>query len=215
MRPAAVLFDCDGVIVDSEPITDRVIAANLARHGFEITRAEVSTLFLGGTIGGVAETVRARGIVLPDDWVPRIYEEIFTSLAAGTPLIPGIEAVLDTLDAARIHYAVGSNGPHAKMQVTLGQHPVLHARLTGRIFSREDVARPKPAPDLYLHAARALGVRPESCVVIEDSATGIRAARAAGITAFGYVPDGTGERLEAEGAHIFRSMDDLPALIGI
>ncbi len=215
MRPEAVLFDCDGVIVDSEPITDRVIAASLARHGFEITLAEVSTLFLGGTISGVAETARARGTILPDDWVAQVYSETFTRLAEGTPLVPGIEAVLDRLDVARIPYAVGSNGPHAKMQVTLGQHPALHSRLTGRIFSREDVARPKPAPDLYLHAARSLGVRPENCVVIEDSATGIRSANAAGMTAFGYAHTGDGTLLKAEGARLFRRMCDLPALLGL
>ena len=215
MRPAAVLFDCDGVIVDSEPITDRVIAANLARHGLEISLAEVSTLFLGGTIGGVAETARARGITLPDDWVPQIYEEIFARLAEGTPLVPGIERVLDALDTAHIPYAVGSNGPHAKMQVTLGQHPALHTRLAGRVFSREDVARPKPAPDLYLHAARALGALPETCVVIEDSATGIRAARAAGMRSFGYAANGDGARLSEEGAKVFRRMEDLAVLLGL
>lgn len=215
MRPAAVLFDCDGVIVDSEPITDRVIAANLARHGLRLSLAEVSTLFLGGTIGGVAETVRARGIALPEDWVAQIYEEIFAHLAKGTPLIPGIERVLDALDAAGIPYAIGSNGPHAKMDVTLGQHPALRARLQNRIFSREDVMRPKPAPDLYLHAARALGALPETCVVIEDSATGIRAARAAGMRTFGYAADGDGMALAAEGAKVFRRMEDLAALLGL
>lgn len=215
MKPAAVLFDCDGVIVDSEPITDRVIAANLARHGFKISLEEVSTLFLGGTIGGVAETVRARGIALPEDWVVLIYEEIFARLAEGTPLIPGIENVLDALDAAHIPYAVSSNGPHAKMRVTLGQHPALHARLSGRIFSREDVARPKPAPDLYLHAARALGAAPETCVVIEDSATGIRAARAAGMRTFGYAANGDGAGLRAEGASVFDRMNALPALLSL
>ena len=215
MRPAAVLFDCDGVIVDSEPITDRVIAANLARHGLEISLAEVSTLFLGGTIGGVAETVRARGIALPADWDAQIYEEIFARLAEGTPLVPGIERVLDALDVARIPFAVGSNGPHAKMDVTLGQHPDVQARLTGRIFSREDVARPKPAPDLYLHAARALGAAPETCVVIEDSITGIRAARAAGMRPFGYAANGDGAGLRAEGATVFDQMNALPALLSL
>ncbi|KAB2879632.1 MAG: HAD-IA family hydrolase [Albidovulum sp.] len=215
MRPAAVLFDCDGVLVDSEPITDRVIAANLTRHGLALAATEIHALFLGGTMAGVAEEARRRGAALPPDWVDAVYQEMFAELAKGTPLIPGIPEVLDALDAAAIPYAVGSNGPHRKMQITLGQHPALHGRLHGRIFSRHDVARPKPAPDLYLHAAAALNAPPAACVVVEDSATGVRAARAAGMACLGYAPQGDGARLAAEGARPFRRMDDLPALLGL
>ncbi|MGB3313121.1 MAG: HAD family phosphatase [Albidovulum sp.] len=213
MRPAAVLFDCDGVIVDSEPITDRVIAANLGRHGMPVAPEDVNRLFIGGTMASVGDYARARGARLPDAWLDVIYGEIFACLAEGTPLVPGIVTVLDALDASGIPYAVGSNGPHAKMQVTLGQHPALHTRLKGRIFSREDVARPKPAPDLYLHAAQALGAAPEACIVVEDSATGVRAARAAGMRAFLYAPEGGGEA--AEGVHVFQRMEALPGLFGI
>jgi HAD superfamily hydrolase (TIGR01509 family) len=158
---------------------------------------------------------RRRGAALPPDWVDAVYQEMFAELAKGTPLIPGIPEVLDALDAAAIPYAVGSNGPHRKMQITLGQHPALHGRLHGRIFSRHDVARPKPAPDLYLHAAAALNAPPAACVVVEDSATGVRAARAAGMACLGYAPQGDGARLAAEGARPFRRMDDLPALLGL
>ncbi len=215
MKPAAVLFDCDGVLVDSEPMTDAVIAANLARYGLDIPAERVGQMFIGGTMAGVREAAREMGAALSETWVDEIYEEMFTRLAEGTPLIPGVPNLLDTLDAANIPYAVGSNGPHRKMEITLGQHPEVHARLNGRIFSRHDVARPKPAPDLYLHAAAQLGASPEICVVIEDSPTGARAARAAGMACFGYAPNGDGVRLEAEGARIFRQMDDLPALLGL
>lgn len=215
MRPAAVLFDCDGVLVDSEPITDRVIAANLGRHGLAIAASDIHALFRGGTMVGVAEEACRLGARLPADWAEAIYAEMFAALAQGTPLIPGITAVLDALDAAAIPYAVGSNGPHRKMQVTLGQHPAVHDRLRGRIFSRHDVVRPKPAPDLYLHAARALGAAPAACAVIEDSATGVRAAVAAGMACFGFAPADDGTRLAAAGARPFRRMDDLPALLGL
>ena len=215
MRPAAVLFDCDGVLVDSEPVTDRVIAASHARHGLPFDAGEVHALFLGGTMAGVAETARRLGADLPADWVDRIYEEMFAELAKGTALIPGIGTVLDALDAAGIPYAVGSNGPHRKMEITLGQHPALHRRLRGRIFSRHDVGRPKPAPDLYLHAAAALGAPAEACAVVEDSLPGVRAARAAGMACFGYAPRGDGAGLAAEGAVPFRAMTDLPALLGL
>lgn len=215
MRPAAVLFDCDGVIVDSEPITDRLIAASLARHGLVIALKDIHGLFLGGTMAGVGETARQMGADLPPDWVETVYEEMFTELAKGTPLIAGITGVFDALDAAGIPYAVGSNGPHRKMAVTLGQHPAIHARLKGRIFSRHDVARPKPAPDLYLHAAAALGAEARTCAVIEDSPTGARAAAAAGMTCFGYAAGGDPARLAAEGARPFHHMDDLAALLGL
>ncbi len=215
MKPAAVLFDCDGVLVDSEPISDRVIAANLARHGLALPAHEIGAMFLGGTIAGLGDEARRLGATLPPAWVDEVYAEIFAALAEGTALIPGIPALLDRLDAARIPYAVGSNGPHAKMAITLGQHPEIHARLTGRIFSRHDVSRPKPAPDLYLHAACALGAAPETCVVVEDSPTGARAARAAAMTCFGYTPSGDGARLVAVGARPFRHMDDLVALLGL
>lgn len=214
-RPAAVLFDCDGVIVDSEPITDRVITRNLTRHGYPIAPHQVSALFVGGTVAGIAAHVRQHGIDLPETWVEDVYEEMFAELAGGTPLVPGIEPVFEALDRAGIPYAVGSNGPHRKMRVTLGQHPAVMQRLRGRIYSREDVARPKPAPDLYLHAARALNVPPGACVVIEDSATGARAARAAGMACLGYAPHGQPERLAAEGARPFSAMAELPALLGL
>ncbi|WP_347312364.1 HAD family hydrolase [Defluviimonas sp. SAOS-178_SWC] len=215
MTPAAVLFDCDGVLVDSEPITDRVIAANLARHGLTLPVHEIGTMFLGGTIAGLGEEARRMGATLPETWVDDIYAELFVVLAEGTPLIPGVPALLDALDGAGIPYAVGSNGPHAKMAVTLGQHPEIHARFVGRIFSRHDVDRPKPAPDLYLHAAKALGAAPESCVVVEDSPTGARAAQAAGMRCYGYAPSGDVARLTAVGARPFRHMDELPTLLGL
>ena len=215
MTPAAVLFDCDGVIVDSEPITDEIIAASLARHGLAIRVAEIHGMFLGGTMNSVGEEARRLGADLPESWVDDIYEEMFERLARDTPLIPGITAVFDALDAAGIPYAVGSNGPHRKMAITLGQHPDLHRRLRGRVFSRHDVARPKPAPDLYLHAARALGVPPSGCVVIEDSPTGARAAAAAGMRCLGYAATSDATRLQAASATPFRSMSDLPALLGL
>ncbi|MCB2132711.1 HAD family hydrolase [Albidovulum sp.] len=215
MRPAAVLFDCDGVIVDSEPTTDRVIAANLTRHGLPMDPDGVRSLFRGGTMFGVADAARTRGANLGEGWVDAVYAEVFDALAAGTPLIEGITGVLDALDAAAIPYAVGSNGPHRKMAITLGQHPALHDRLRGRIYSREDVARPKPAADLYLYAANRIGAEPSRCIVIEDSATGARAARAAGMRCLGYAPHDDGAALAAVGARPFRHMDELPALLGL
>lgn len=215
MKTAAVLFDCDGVVVDSEPITDRVIAADLARRGLSLDAGAIHGMFLGGTMLDVAEGARRLGADIGAGWVDEIYAAMFVELARGTPLIPGIGLVLDALDGAGIPYAIGSNGPHRKMEITLGQHPDIKRRLAGRIFSRQDVARPKPAPDLYLHAAAALAVSPARCTVIEDSATGARAAVSAGMRCLGYAPDSNGESLRAEGATLFRRMQDLPGLLGL
>ena len=215
MTPRAVIFDCDGVLVDSEQAAFDILQQDFARHGLPLPRAELEALFIGGTVKGLWQQARSMGATLPDDWVDDFYVRLYARLALGTPLIPGIEAVLDALDAAGIPYAVGSNGSDHKMQVTLGQHSALLARLKGRLFSGQTLGKPKPAPDLYLHAASALGHRPQDCVVIEDSATGARAARAAGIRCFGYAAHGDGAALKAAGAHIFSSMADLPGLLGL
>ncbi len=215
MKPSAVLFDCDGVIVDSEPILFDLLAEDLARHGLPLSVDEMERLFIGGTIPGVHARARELGADLPDNWVVDFYERLYARLARGTPLVPGIEAVLDALDIAGIPYAVGSNGSDRKMQVTLGQHPAVMQRLSGRTFSGQTLGKPKPAPDLYLHAAAFLGVAPASCVVVEDSPTGARAAQAAGMRCLGYAPHGSGAALAREGARPFHAMSALPGLLGL
>jgi len=215
MTPRAIIFDCDGVLVDSEPAAFDLLAQDLAAHGLPLPRAEMERIFIGGTIAGVHAKARSLGARLPDGWVAGFYERLYARLAEGTPLVPGVLDLLDALDAAGIPYAVGSNGSDRKMQVTLGQHPGLLDRFHDRLFSGQTLGAPKPAPDLYLHAARALGQPPAACAVIEDSPTGVRAASAAGIRCFGYAPHGDGAALAAEGATVFQSMADLPRLLGL
>ncbi len=215
MRPGGVIFDCDGVLVDSEPASFDLLAADLAAHGLDLPRAEMERTFLGGTIAGVHAKARHLGAALPDDWVADFYERLYARLGEGTPLVTGILGVLDALDAAGVPYAVGSNGSDRKIEITLGQHPGLLARFEGRLFSGQSLGAPKPAPDLYLHAARSLGAPAGECVVVEDSPTGARAARAAGMRCFGYAPHDAGEALRAEGAVLFQRMDALPRLLGL
>ncbi|WP_128254823.1 HAD family hydrolase [Falsirhodobacter deserti] len=210
----AVIFDCDGVLVDSEPPTLDLITRDLAAHGLELDHDGVERLFLGGTIPGVFRAARQLGADLPETWVQDIYARIYALLRQHTPLVPGIPGLLDRLDAAKIPYAVGSNGTTEKMMITLGQHPDVWRRLEGRVFSGQELNMPKPDPGLYRHVARFLGHDPADCAVIEDSPTGARAARAAGIPCFGYAPGGN-TRLADEGATVFDSMDDLPALLGL
>ena len=214
-RPALVIFDCDGVVVDSEGITNQMIRDELAAHGLDLPLGQIMSLFVGGTIAGLAQRAREMGACLPQNWVESFYPRICARLAENTPLIPGIVEIMDRLDSLEIPYCIGSNGRHEKMAATLGQYPELLARLQGRIFAAQDVPKPKPAPDLFLHAAHSLGHGPEACVVIEDSATGARAARTAGMRCFGFAPDGDGAHLAVEGAQPFHTMESLPKLLNL
>ena len=215
MIPKGVIFDCDGVIVDSEYPTFVLLAQEFADYGLMLTPQQIAQDFIGGTMAGVADMARTKGADLPADWVPAFYEKLYAHLALGTPLVPGILAVLDRLDAHAIPYALGSNGSDRKMQVTLGQYPGLIQRFHGRLFSGQTLGKPKPAPDLYLHAADALGVSPAFCVVVEDSPTGAHAARAAGMRCMGYAAAGYDDGLRAAGAILFYDMVELPGLLGL
>ncbi|WP_299630279.1 HAD family hydrolase [uncultured Roseobacter sp.] len=214
LPPDLVIFDCDGVLVDSEPLTNVIIRDNLARHGLKISIDQVVDLFVGGTMMGVMKTARDMGAKLPGGWLDTIYSEIFDVLADRVEPVPGIAAVLDALDDAGIPYAVGSNGPHRKMEITLTRTGLIE-RLQGRIYSREDVANPKPAPDVYLKAAQEAGVAPDRCVVVEDSASGARAGKAANMCTFGYVAQSDPARLDPICDRLFASMDALPDLLGL
>lgn len=215
MPVAAVLFDCDGVLVDSEPITNTLLAEDLTTRGLPLSKDECIALFVGGTIRGVADRARALGADLPEDWIDLFYARMFDRLGQGCPTVPGIEGAVARLAAAGLGLAVGSNGPPRKMEVTLGQHPGLRAAFGPHIHSAQLLGRPKPDPLVWLHAAQGLGVQPEACVVVEDSATGARAARAAGMRCLGYAPHGGADRLAAEGAEIFADMGALPGLVGL
>jgi HAD superfamily hydrolase (TIGR01509 family) len=177
-------------------------------------RPALERALIGLTLAGVADKARTLGADLPEAWVNDFYARLYARLEQGAPLVAGVLTVLDALDAAGIPYAIGSNGSPRKMQITLGQHAGLLARFGGRVFSGQDMPRPKPYPDVFLHAAHSMGADPATCVVIEDSATGARAAKAAGMRCMGYAPhDATA--LLAEGAQPFTSMFDLPALLGL
>jgi HAD superfamily hydrolase (TIGR01509 family) len=213
-RPDLVIFDCDGVLVDSETVTSHVIAANLTRHGLPLTPERCFELFVGGTIRGMGDKARALGAALPEDWIDRIYAEIYAQLRRGVAVIAGIPALLDRLEAQGIAYCVASNGSQEKMEITLGQTG-LAARFAGRRWSAQDLGVAKPDPGLFLHAATAMGATPPACVVIEDSANGAIAARRAGMRCLGYVPDTHPNRLSAEGAILIRHMDEVAAHLGI
>ena len=212
--PKLVIFDCDGVVVDSEPLTLQLIRDDLAARGLPLDLIKTTDLFMGSTIAGAGAQAREMGADIPEDWVDLIYDKVFAALARKVESIPGIGAVLDRLDRQGIAYAIGSNGPHRKMEITLARCG-LAARFAGRTYSREDVAAPKPAPDVYLLAASQAGVAPQDCVVIEDSATGAQAAVAAGMAVFGFARETPRAKFEGLTELLFDDMAQLPALLGL
>ena len=216
-RPDAVLFDCDGVVVDSEGPTLALFVEELALHGLPLTLEVFEADYLGQTVEMVARQAVAAGARLPEGWVAHFYGRMNAMLKAGVPLIAGVPGVLDRLDAAGVPYAMGSNGSLAKMQITLGQHGI--AGRFRAVLSGQALGAPKPAPDVYLAAAAACGVDPKACVVIEDSAQGARAGLAAGARVLGYAPHGAGtataRSLLALGVPLFGRMEELPRLLGV
>ncbi|MEJ6391055.1 HAD family hydrolase [Gymnodinialimonas ulvae] len=213
MTPDLVIFDCDGVLVDSERPANEVMIASIARYGVTVSIEYAMEHFVGGTMQGVFDKARALGADLPDDWIPEIYAQIFDRLREGVDAIPGVIDVLDRLDAAGVPYCVASNGAEAKMAITLGGTGIAD-RMGGRLFSAYTLGVSKPDPELFLIAAREMGVAPDRAVVIEDSPSGALGAERAGMRCFGYAPHGD-DRLAAHGARVFRDMADLPELLGL
>lgn len=210
----AVIFDCDGVLVDSERLTNEVLRDDFEKYGLIMTVEEVMENFIGGTMEGVRARACAAGADLPDGWVEEIYPKMYERLADTVELIPGVLEMLDALDAAGIVYAIGSNGRIEKMQVTLGRCGLLE-RFEGRFLSGQDVAAPKPAPDVYLAAMALLGAEPVNSAVIEDSATGARAGRASGARSFGFHAETPRETLAPHCDVLFDDMRELPKLLGL
>ena len=213
MTPKLVIFDCDGVLVDSEPATDRAVSANLSRYGLDISPAQASALFTGGTIASVGDEARARGATLPANWVDEMYGEMFDVLRQGVDLIDGVVALLDRLTEAGIATAIASNGSVEKMQITLP--PVgLWDRFEGRIYSGHDHG-PKPAPDMVLRIMADQGVSAQDTVMIDDSVKGCLSGINAGVRCLGFVETRDPAPLLAIGAEPARHMDNIAALIGL
>jgi len=207
-KPELVIFDCDGVLVDSEVIGNTIMAESLSLHGLVVSLEECMALFVGATMAGVKLKAEGLGATLPEDWVAQIYEDIYARLRQDCPLIEGVVGVLDALDAAEVPYCVASNGSREKMGITLGQNGIL-ARFGDRVYSAQELDTAKPAPELFWHAAQ--GISHKQCVVIEDSLNGIRGAAAAGMRCFAYAPEGG----DVEQATRFERMAELPALLGL
>jgi HAD superfamily hydrolase (TIGR01509 family) len=205
-----VVFDCDGVLVDSERLVVRTEAEILRSLGWPITEDEVIERFVGRSAQYMHGQIEAR-LGRPVDW-----EEEFESryrVVFERELRP-VEGIAEALSAIETSSCIASSGTHAKIRFSLGLTGLL-GHFQDRIFSAQDVTKGKPAPDLFLYAAKQMGVRPEACAVVEDSPAGVEAALAAGMDAYafagGVVP---AERLQRDGVLVFDDMRVLPELLG-
>ncbi|MGW1106574.1 HAD family hydrolase [Streptomyces sp. NPDC002540] len=206
-----VIFDCDGVLVDSERIAVRVDAMSLASLGWPLSEAEIVERFVGRSHADMITDVEKHlGYKLPDGWEAeqrRLYHKAMEAE------LTAVDGVVEALDQIQLTACVASSSSHDGLRHTLGLTG-LYSRFEGRIYSAAEVVDGKPAPDLFLHAARQMGFAPEVCAVVEDSRYGVHAARAAGMRAFGYCGGLTpAEWLHGPGTVVFDDMRALPALL--
>jgi HAD superfamily hydrolase (TIGR01509 family) len=213
MRWELVIFDCDGVLVDSEPISNSTLTRMLGELGLPMTVERSFELFLGKSMSSIFEIIEPMlGRPVPDGFVAEYYARMDAAFKTDLKPTPGISCVLDWLEGVPVASCVASSGPHRKMQTTLGVTGLLH-RFDGRIFSATEVARGKPHPDLFLYAADKMNVPVEKCVVIEDAVPGVTGAVAAGMQVFGYARVTPAAALTEAGAVTFDDMAELPALL--
>lgn len=206
-----IIFDCDGVVVDSERIVHAVFNEFIAELGVDPT-PEINEQFLGRTLADCLRIVaELTGRTAPEGALERYRERRDRVLREQVQAVDGVREVLESL---AVPYCIASSGDHSKMRATLGATGLLPL-FAGKLFSATEVARGKPAPDVFLLAARQMGVVPsERTVVIEDSINGVLAGRAAGMAVFGYADLIAAERLAAAGAHAtFTHMSELPGLL--
>ena len=209
-----IIFDCDGVLVDSEIIFNQVLIEDLSERGLHLDLKQAMELFVGGSMESVQNVIRAKGINLSSDWIEQLYAKVLKRLEQGVDPVPGILDLVEHLSTNAVPFCVASNGPIHKMKLTLGKTGLL-PYFDNAMFSAYDIDIWKPEPALFLHAAQQFSMAPENCIVIEDTSTGTLAAKRAGMRCFGYAPDGQTEVLEANDAHCFSHMNELPELLGI
>ena len=212
MRIELVIFDCDGVLVDSEPIMNRVFAEQLQKIGLALPVSEVMRRFVGKTRDQcIALAAEITGRELPSRFGADWDAATFDALRKEVKPVAGVPELLRDL---AIPYCAASNGMPDRVRVTLASAGLLR-HFDGRIFTSSEVAHPKPAADLFLHAAASMRAAPGACVVIEDTPTGVKAARAAGMRVFGYIGGSASDAaaLEQNGAVVFDDMSRLPGLL--
>lgn len=208
-----VIFDCDGVLIDSEGPSNRLVAEEVTALGWPMTAAESSALFVGHRLSDLPPVIEPKiGRSVPAGWVEHLRLRLIDLMENEAECIPGAAAALDAVAALGLPYRIASNSSHQEMEVKF-RRTGLHARVVGRLHSARDVDAGKPAPDVFLAAAAAGGVPPGACLVVEDSVPGATAARAAGMACIGLAPTGEDAALRAAGAVLIRSLAELPAIL--
>ncbi len=213
MRYDLVIFDNDGVLVDSEPISNRLLAAYLTELGHPTSYEESIRDYMGAAMHRVHELVLERtGQRLPEDFDDVFHARVFAAFERELKAVAGVVDVLEKLAGKQVPYCVASSGSHERIRV--GHRAAGLGRFfdDGRIFSSQDVGRGKPAPDLFLHAAERMGVAPERCVVVEDSPLGVQAAVAAGMDVYGFTAMTPAGRLDGA-TRLFAGMGELVELL--
>ena len=201
-RPELVIFDCDGVLVDSEPLANAILARALSAEGLVMDVAESRRRYVGLSLATVMARAEAElGRPLSPGWLEALQQETFAAFRAELRPVPGVADAIDAIQADKMGVTLGLTG--------------LEARFGGRLYSSSMVARGKPFPDLFLHAAASMGVAPGRAVVVEDSLPGVEAACAAGMRALAFARDGDPTALAARGGEAFLDMALLPGLLGL
>ncbi len=205
-----IIFDCDGVLVDSEPLSNRTIAEQMQELGIPMTEEEAIKLFAGGSLKNVTDYVKSvTGQDAPADMLEVYRTRSYDLFRKELEPVSGIKELLEGLPNKR---CVASNGPLDKMKLNLGLTNLMHF-FEGNLFSAYEIGHWKPDPRLFLHAAKIMDFEPKDCVVIEDSDHGIHAAKSAGMQVYGYAGRTPREKLEKAGAIVFDDMNHLLDLL--
>jgi HAD superfamily hydrolase (TIGR01509 family) len=213
-RPGLVIFDCDGVLVDSEAISNRELAKAISALGYPLTSAESAEAFTGKRLSEVnAQVEEWLREPPPERWIVDFERRRADAFRREVCAVPGVGLAVRELKAAGFDVCVASQARIEKTKLTLGLTGLAREFRDDRLFSASMVARGKPAPDLFLHAAQICAHKPDDCVVVEDTLSGVAAAVAAGMRALAYVADGAIEPFRAAGAEPFQDMRRLPDLV--
>ncbi len=214
MRPELIIFDCDGVIIDSEGVASQVCAEDISALGWQMTAWQAQDYFLGMSITDMQPMIEAKlGRTLPASWRPGLAEKLVAALGTHSKLIPGAREMLERVNSLGIPWCIASNSSDEELAVKFSRTGIT-GLTDGRAYSAASViakgGRAKPAPDLFLAAAAGAQTPPQNCLVLEDSALGVTGAVAAGMTCYGFSPHGGGAHLLAAGARaVWQNLEDL------
>jgi HAD superfamily hydrolase (TIGR01509 family) len=214
MNPALIIFDCDGVLIDSEGVANTVIAEDLTSLGWPMNAAESMRLFMGMSLTDMEPIIETRlGRALAPEWRLALAQKLVSALGTQSKLIPGAASILRDVTSRGIDWRIASNSSDEEMAVKFARTGLTDLT-QGRTHSAASViargGRGKPAPDVFLAAAASANVPPANCIVLEDSAVGVTGAVAAGMTCYGFAPHGGGAELRAAGAKsVFTRLDEI------